>query len=164
MEWKRRGDPNARDLAKRFVLLDNFYSHAELSIQGHEWTTGCIANDYVEKGWGATEDYGRGYRPDTALTATSLGRLGYPGSDSIWVHLDKAGVPYPQLRRDHQPPGRQDPLRHQFPGPLFQYQHPRRHQGPICNRQHLELGRIHWSHSIISSCPMTTPRPPRPGA
>jgi YVTN family beta-propeller protein len=94
MEWTDDVIPNARDLAKRFVLLDNFYSHAELSLQGHEWTTGCIANDYVEKGWGATEDYGRGYRPDTAFTATSLGRLGYPGSDSIWVHLDKAGVAY----------------------------------------------------------------------
>lgn len=86
--------PNARALAKEFVLLDNFYSHAELSIQGHEWTTGCIANDYVEKGWGATDDYGRGYRPTEALSTSVLGRLAYPGSDSIWVHLDKAGIPY----------------------------------------------------------------------
>jgi YVTN family beta-propeller protein len=93
-EWPAKYTPNAHKLATTFVLLDNFYANAELSLQGHEWTTGDWNNDYVEKGWGATEDYGRGYRSDYAFTATGLGRLGYPGSDSVFVHLDKANVRY----------------------------------------------------------------------
>jgi hypothetical protein len=87
--------PNAHSLARTFVLLDNFYSHAELSVQGHEWTTGCVANDYTEKAWMASDDYGRAYRLAVVFGPDStMSRLAEPGSDSIWIHLDKLGVPY----------------------------------------------------------------------
>jgi DNA-binding beta-propeller fold protein YncE len=87
--------PNAHALASSFVLLDNFYSHAELSVQGHEWTTGCIANDYTEKSWSHSDDYGRAYIPAVPWGPPStLSRLATPGSGSIWHHLDVAGVPY----------------------------------------------------------------------
>ncbi|HEX9101249.1 MAG TPA: bifunctional YncE family protein/alkaline phosphatase family protein [Polyangia bacterium] len=87
--------PNAHALASSFVLLDNFYSHAELSVQGHEWTTGCIANDYTEKSWSHSDDYGRAYLlPAPWGPAGTLSRLATPGSGSIWHHLDDAGVPY----------------------------------------------------------------------
>jgi YVTN family beta-propeller protein len=87
--------PNAHALASSFVLLDNFYSHAELSVQGHEWTTGCIANDYTEKSWSHSDDYGRAYVPAVPWgPQSSLSRLATPGSGSIWRHLDVAGVPY----------------------------------------------------------------------
>lgn len=87
--------PNAHALAEQFVLLDNFYSHAELSVQGHEWTTGCIANDYVEKSWSHSDGYGRSYVSQVAFGPSStLSRLAAPGSGSIWHHLDQAGVAY----------------------------------------------------------------------
>ena len=87
--------PNAHALATSFVTLDNFYSHAELSVQGHEWTTGCIANDYTEKSWSHSDDYGRAYLlPAPWGPAGSLSRLATPGSGSIWHHLDVAGVAY----------------------------------------------------------------------
>jgi hypothetical protein len=87
--------PNAHALAKEFVLLDNFYSHAELSVQGHEWTTSCIANDYTEKSWQHSDDYGRGYLSPVPWGPPSLGsNLAIPGSGDIWSHLDKAGVAY----------------------------------------------------------------------
>ncbi len=87
--------PNAHALAKSFVILDNFYSHAELSVQGHEWTTGCIANDYTEKSWSHSDDYGRAYLlPAPWGPAGNLSRLATPGSGSIWHHLDEAGVAY----------------------------------------------------------------------
>jgi DNA-binding beta-propeller fold protein YncE len=87
--------PNAHKLAGDFALLDNFYSHAELSVQGHEWTTGCIANDYTEKSWSHSDDYGRAYLLAAPWgPAGSLSRLATPGSGSIWHHLDVAGVPY----------------------------------------------------------------------
>lgn len=87
--------PNAHALARSFALLDNFYSHAELSVQGHEWTTGCIANDYTEKSWSHSDDYGRAYLPALPWgPASQLSHLATPGSGSIWRHLDVAGVPY----------------------------------------------------------------------
>jgi YVTN family beta-propeller protein len=87
--------PNAHALATSFVLLDNFYSHAELSVQGHEWTTGCIANDYTEKSWSHSDDYGRAYLLAAPWgPAGTLSKLATPGSGSIWHHLDVAGVAY----------------------------------------------------------------------
>jgi len=38
-------------LAREFVLLDNFYVDAEVSADGHEWTMGAYATDFVEKMW-----------------------------------------------------------------------------------------------------------------
>jgi DNA-binding beta-propeller fold protein YncE len=87
--------PNAHALARTFVTVDNFYSHAELSVQGHEWATGCIANDYTEKSWQHSDDYGRAYLPAATWgPASAWSRLATPGSGSIWHHLDVAGVPY----------------------------------------------------------------------
>ncbi len=56
--------PNEHAIAKQFVLLDNFYLDAEVSADGHNWSTAAYANDYVEKTWptsyggrGGTYDY-----------------------------------------------------------------------------------------------------------
>jgi YVTN family beta-propeller protein len=43
--------PNHRALARRFVLLDNFYVDAEVSQDGHPWSTQATATDYVDKVW-----------------------------------------------------------------------------------------------------------------
>jgi DNA-binding beta-propeller fold protein YncE len=43
--------PNHRKLASEFVLLDNFYVNADVSADGHNWSTSAIANDYVQKMW-----------------------------------------------------------------------------------------------------------------
>ncbi|MEQ1799949.1 MAG: beta-propeller fold lactonase family protein, partial [Lacibacter sp.] len=59
--------PNQHKLAREFVLLDNFYVDAEVSADGHNWSMGAHANDYLEKTWptsygrrgGATEGMGR---------------------------------------------------------------------------------------------------------
>jgi DNA-binding beta-propeller fold protein YncE len=85
--------PNLHALAKRFANLDNFYSLAEQSLQGHEWTTANMANDYVEKGWLTT--WGRATRPLGAFSASdSLEHLGMPSAQTAWQHLDTAGVVY----------------------------------------------------------------------
>ncbi len=95
VEFGEDNTPNAHALARTFALLDNFYSHAELSVQGHEWTTGCVANDFTEKTWVSSDTYGRAYRSqDVFGPPSSVSRLALSGSDSIWIHLDKAGVPY----------------------------------------------------------------------
>jgi YVTN family beta-propeller protein len=59
--------PNQHKMAKDFVLLDNFYVDAEVSADGHNWSLGAHANDYLEKTWptgygrrgGVTEGMGR---------------------------------------------------------------------------------------------------------
>jgi hypothetical protein len=43
--------PNLHALARDFVLLDNFYVDGEVSADGHEWTMGAYATDFVEKTW-----------------------------------------------------------------------------------------------------------------
>jgi len=43
--------PNHRELARRFVLLDNFSVDAQVSQDGHPWTTQANATDYVHKIW-----------------------------------------------------------------------------------------------------------------
>ena len=46
-----RFTPNQHKLAREFVLLDNFYVSADVSADGHNWSTAAIASDYVQKFW-----------------------------------------------------------------------------------------------------------------
>jgi DNA-binding beta-propeller fold protein YncE len=43
--------PNHRKLAREYVLFDNFYVNADVSADGHNWSTAAIAPDYVQKLW-----------------------------------------------------------------------------------------------------------------
>lgn len=43
--------PNQHKIVKDFILLDNFYVDAEVSADGHNWSMGAYANDYLEKTW-----------------------------------------------------------------------------------------------------------------
>ena len=43
--------PNQHKLVKEFVLLDNFYVDGEVSADGHNWSLGAYATDYLEKTW-----------------------------------------------------------------------------------------------------------------
>ncbi len=43
--------PNQHNLATEFTLYDNFYDDAEVSADGHNWSTAAYASDYVEKNW-----------------------------------------------------------------------------------------------------------------
>ena len=43
--------PNAHALAREFVLLDNFYVDAEVSADGHAFSTAAYATDAIEKTW-----------------------------------------------------------------------------------------------------------------
>ncbi len=51
--------PNQHKLAKEFVLLDNFYCDGEVSADGHNWSMGAYATDFLEKNW-PTNYGGRG--------------------------------------------------------------------------------------------------------
>ena len=51
--------PNQHALVNEFVLLDNFFVDGEVSADGHNWTFGAYATDFLEKNW-PTSYGGRG--------------------------------------------------------------------------------------------------------
>ena len=81
--------PNQHALAQEFVLLDNFYVNAEVSADGHNWSAGGYANDYVEKTW-PTSYGGRGGSYDYEGSKT----IAYPKAGFIWDYCRRAGVSY----------------------------------------------------------------------
>jgi YVTN family beta-propeller protein len=81
--------PNHHSLAQEFVLLDNFYADAEVSADGHNWTTAAMANDYVQKNWPASySDRGRPYDFEGGQPAA------YPRSGFLWDAAARARVSY----------------------------------------------------------------------
>ena len=81
--------PNQHKLARNYVLLDNFYVNAEVSADGHNWSTAAYANDYIEKVWptsygnrGGTYDY-EGSR-----------EIAFPSKGFIWDYCQRAGISY----------------------------------------------------------------------
>jgi DNA-binding beta-propeller fold protein YncE len=43
--------PNLHQLARDFILYDNFYENADVSADGHNWASAAIAPDYTTKVW-----------------------------------------------------------------------------------------------------------------
>ena len=76
--------PNQHALAKQFVLLDNFYVDGEVSADGHNWSMGAYATDYMEKNWPTS--YGR--RGIGAKSATKLNKV------YLWDVANSAGVSF----------------------------------------------------------------------
>ncbi len=81
--------PNLHAIAREFVLLDNFYVDAEVSADGHNWSMGGYANDYLEKTW-PTGYGGRGGSYDAE------GNRGIANNKGgfIWDHCARAGISY----------------------------------------------------------------------
>ncbi|HTI93858.1 MAG TPA: bifunctional YncE family protein/alkaline phosphatase family protein [Puia sp.] len=76
--------PNQHALAREFVLLDNFYVDGEVSADGHMWSMGAYATDYMEKIWPSAY----GHRGGNYITPTVLNKA------YIWDQAAKAGVSY----------------------------------------------------------------------
>ncbi len=84
--------PNQHALAREFVLLDNFYADAEVSADGHEWSMGAYATDFVEKSWPLNyggKDFGKiGYPSEGAF------RIAAPSEGYIWDRCAAGGISY----------------------------------------------------------------------
>ena len=93
--------PNLHALARQFVLLDNFYVDGEVSADGHNWSMGGYANDYLEKNW-VTSYGGRGGAYDAEGTRDiANNKKGF-----IWDHCKRAGVSfrtYGEFADDYKP-------------------------------------------------------------
>jgi hypothetical protein len=90
--FPERVTPNHHKLAREFVLLDNLYCDGEVSADGHEWSMGAYATDFVEKVWPLV------YRPGDKK------KIGYPSEGNypvatpaggyIWDRCAEAKVTY----------------------------------------------------------------------
>ena len=87
--FPRKVTPNQHALAKEFVLLDNFYVDAEVSADGHNWSSAAYANDYVEKNW-VTSYGGRGGTYDYE----GQKEIAHPRDGFIWDHCQRAGISF----------------------------------------------------------------------
>ncbi len=81
--------PNQHALSREFVLLDNFYVSAEVSADGHNWSTAAYANDFTEKTW-VTSYGGRGGE----YVYEGQNPLAWPKGGFIWDHCRRAGISY----------------------------------------------------------------------
>ncbi len=81
--------PNHHALASEFVLLDNFYVDAEVSADGHNWSTAAYATDVVEKTW-PTYYGGRGGN----YIYEGQDEAAYPKDGFIWDYCKRAGISY----------------------------------------------------------------------
>jgi DNA-binding beta-propeller fold protein YncE len=84
--------PNHHQLAREFVLLDNFYADAEISADGHEWSMGAYASDFVEKLWPL--QYGHNKRRKYPYPAEGIFPMATPAGGYLWDRAAEAGVSY----------------------------------------------------------------------
>jgi DNA-binding beta-propeller fold protein YncE len=84
-----RVTPNQHKLVKEFVLLDNFYVDAEVSADGHNWSMGAYANDYLEKTWPSSYGGRGGTYGGEGERKIANNRDGF-----IWDHCKRNNVSY----------------------------------------------------------------------
>jgi len=81
--------PNQHALAQQFVLLDNFYVDGEVSADGHNWTMGAYATDYLEKNWPSSYGGRGGFYPGEGAREVSNNKNGF-----LWDFCKRYGVSY----------------------------------------------------------------------
>jgi YVTN family beta-propeller protein len=81
--------PNQHALAREFVLFDNFYVDGEVSADGHNWTMGAYATDFLEKNWVSSYGGRGGLYNGEGTREVANNKGGF-----IWDHCKRAGVSY----------------------------------------------------------------------
>jgi len=87
--FPRKVTPNLHKVVNDFVLADNFYVDAEVSMDGHLWSMAAYATDFVEKIW-PTSYGGRG----GAYEGEGNRRAADPKDGYIWDYCQRGGVSY----------------------------------------------------------------------
>jgi DNA-binding beta-propeller fold protein YncE len=90
--------PNHHKLARQFVLLDNFYVDGEVSADGHQWSMGAYATDFVEKVWPLSY---RGKPAGSSIKHLNIypsegnfDSIARPAGGYLWDRCAEAGVSY----------------------------------------------------------------------
>jgi DNA-binding beta-propeller fold protein YncE len=100
--------PNQRALALRFGLLDRFFTNAEASADGHNWSTAAFSSDYTDKAFrwnyasrGRTYDFeGFNRLPDYRPNKDAPPILPTPVSTEDLANFVRRFVPYLHGARD----------------------------------------------------------------
>jgi DNA-binding beta-propeller fold protein YncE len=90
----RDATPNAHALSQNFVLFDNFYVDADVSYNGHAYTTAAYATDFVEKMW-QTVYANRGglyLGEGGGFMRNPFGNISAPLHGYIWDYATRANV------------------------------------------------------------------------
>src|SRR5207247_4589409 len=82
----REVSPNHHALAERFGLFDRFFTNAEVSSQGHVWSTAAYVTDYTEKV--IPSAYAR-KRPDV-----DEGEVDEPAEGYLWDRALQKGISF----------------------------------------------------------------------
>src|SRR5262249_42285539 len=88
--------PNAHALAMEFGVLDNFYVDAEVSYDGHAFSTSAYATDLVEKFW-PTNYASRGaiyLSEGTGPQRNAYGNVAAPLNGYLWDAAERQHVTY----------------------------------------------------------------------
>src|SRR5262249_23980635 len=85
---------NAHALAQNFVLFDNFYVDADVSYDGHAYSTAAYATDVVQKLWQAfyANRGGLYLGEGGSFMRSPYGNLSAPEQGYIWDYAVRAGV------------------------------------------------------------------------
>ena len=86
--------PNAHAIAREFVVLDNFYVDAQVSFDGHAFSTAAYANDFTDKIW-PTNYGGRGARymsEGGGKMRNAYGNITAPLNGYIWDAVRRKGL------------------------------------------------------------------------
>ncbi len=83
--FPRTVSPNHHALAERFGVFDRFFVNAEVSAQGHPWSTAAYVTDYTEK---TTPDIYRGKRPEPEDKQD----VDDPANGYIWDEVARKGL------------------------------------------------------------------------
>jgi hypothetical protein len=79
--------PNLHQLARDYVLYDNFYENADVSADGHNWASAAIAPDYTMKLWpNKYADRAKNYDFEGGEPANS------PPAGYLWNNALQAGI------------------------------------------------------------------------
>lgn len=81
--------PNQHALAREFVLLDNFYVNGEVSADGHNWTMGAYATDFLEKNWPTSYGGRGGSYPGEGKREIANNKNGF-----LWDNCQRLGVSF----------------------------------------------------------------------
>lgn len=82
--FPRAVSPNQHALAERFGLYDRFFTNAEVSAQGHPWTTSAYVTEYTEK---LTPIGYANLRPDVSQVEADA-----PSTGFLWTSAARKGL------------------------------------------------------------------------
>jgi YVTN family beta-propeller protein len=85
--------PNARELARRYATIDNFYADAEVSAQGWNWVVAANSNSYSEQTWPANYS-GRNHPYPSENGDPAIAPNRDPANAYIWQRLAARGISF----------------------------------------------------------------------